>query len=281
MNAADDRHESSGAVGGLEAPPVRLPSAKRGRGRLAFALVAAACLHVATLAAVLITFDVPLGNRGSQTDLVEVTLVPADALQADAAGTAAIANGGTALGDRPGGGTEADAVAGSAHSATAEKSTEAAIISDAKQPPLPNTGEGADASVNPPAQQSSSAAPAASGDATTTSVAGGAPTIAVVPAREVAATPAASEGEVNAYNQRVAVTLSKLKPRGVGEEGLARVVFRIGLSGAVDDVKLASSTGKSKLDRLATETVARAKFETPPTGMTNAQLTYAVAFRFR
>lgn len=281
----DGEHRQQAAGDSLPAPPhVRLPGPARGRGRLTGAVLAALALHTAALLAVLVAFDAQLGHDGRTSDVVEVSLVRAEDLRAEAEGSAPVVTGGVTLGDKPGA-SDADTVAGSA-SATpapmpAETPVEVAAPSQDHALALPPATEGDAAATRPDIARTGAAPAAAPGDASVTSVAGGAPAIAAEPQRDVTAAPSASEGEVNAYNQRVAVTLSKLKPRGVGEPGLARVVFRIGTSGAVDDVKLAASTGKSKLDRLATDTVARAKFDTPPAGMTSAQLTYAVAFRFR
>ncbi len=274
-----------GATGdSLPAPPhVRLPGPARGRGRLTGAVLAALALHVAVLLAVLVAFDAQLGHDGRQSDVVEVSLIRAEDLRGEADGAAPVVTGGVSLGDKPGA-SDADTVAGSAAAAPAlmpaETPVEVTAPSQDHALALPPATEGEAAEMRPEVKQQTAAAP--SGDGPSASVSGGAPAIAIdPPQRDAAATSVASSGAVNAYNQRVAVTLSKLKPRGVGEAGLARVVFRIGTSGAVDDVKLASSTGKSKLDRLATDTVARAKFDSPPAGMTSAQLTYAVAFRFR
>lgn len=282
MDAAEDK--AGGRAGsGLAAPEMRPSVGRRSAGRMAAAALAALGLHTAALSAVLLAFDLPFGNRGSEVDVVEVSLVSADALRSEAPGTSATASGGISLGDRPGSGADTDAVAGIAAPASAPPETKAEVSppSERNRPTLPTDSDGDLSPAGPRTSADATPAPARAGDDAAASVAGGASTIAAATAPAEAAATAASEGEVNAYNQRVAVTLSKLKPRGVGETGLARVQFRIDASGAVDDVKLASSTGKSKLDRLATETVARAKFEMPPAGMTSAQLTYAVAFRFR
>jgi periplasmic protein TonB len=117
-----------------------------------------------------------------------------------------------------------------------------------------------------------SAAPAAGGDAARSDAASDAKTSAQA---------AASPGAVREYARYVAQALAKTKPKGVGGLGTVRVRFVIAVDGALATVGVAKSSGSPKLDDLALGAVRRAKFLTPPPGMTSPQLTYDVPYYFR
>lgn len=260
------------------------PRAQRQPVRLAGAVAGAMALHAVVLAAAVAVFDATAGGGGRDADVIEISIVPGEALEAERTGAAPIVSGGLNVGETPGLTTLPDAEAGAVAAPQGDRPAKLETV-EVEPPAALQLPAALDGAVALPRRDAAEApaehAPSPAGDGAAAR-AGGAPVLASEPSREdVSAAIAASPGEIDAYNRSVAVTLARLKPKGVGETGTAKVVFRIGMAGTVDDVRIAASTGKSKLDRLATETVARARFDMPPTGMTSAQLTYAIAFRFR
>jgi TonB family protein len=51
--------------------------------------------------------------------------------------------------------------------------------------------------------------------------------------------------------------------------------------GTVEDAKITTSSGSSRLDSQALSTVAGVKFPPPPYGLSAAQLTYVIPYRFQ
>lgn len=256
------------------------PRVQRQSLRFAAALAAALALHAAAFAATVAVFDATFGGGGRDADVIEISLVPGEALEAARTDAVPAVTGGINVADTPGSAAEPDAQSGAtAPQGEGRADREVPQTEQRAALDVPIAIDTGEAPVSRAPDQAAAKAVPAPGDNAVAAAEGGS---SVAPPRaDAGAAAAATPGEIDAYNRSVAVALARLKPRGVGETGTAKVVFRIGTAGTVDDVRLAASTGKSKLDRLATDTVARAKFDTPPTGMTSAQLTYAIAFRFR
>ena len=89
----------------------------------------------------------------------------------------------------------------------------------------------------------------------------------LAPAKPVTA-PASTRLSGAAYSRQVWAALARSKPRA-GQKGSATVVFSIGASGSVGSVRIARSSGNSRIDQLALSTVRRAAFPAPPSGGTS------------
>jgi periplasmic protein TonB len=94
---------------------------------------------------------------------------------------------------------------------------------------------------------------------------------------------AASPGARQLYAKSVVEALSKNRPKGLhpGLRGTVRISFVIGADGAVAIVRIANSSGDQTLDGIALNAVRRVQFQQPPLGMSVAQRTYEVPYRFR
>lgn len=91
----------------------------------------------------------------------------------------------------------------------------------------------------------------------------------------------ASPGEVHEYARKVVAALAEAKPTSAGRRGTVHISFTINLSGALDQARIARSSGARQLDEAALEAIQRAQFPVPPEGMTTTQLTYEVPYHFR
>jgi protein TonB len=92
---------------------------------------------------------------------------------------------------------------------------------------------------------------------------------------------AGSPGAVREYARYVSLALGKAKPKGTGMYGTVRLRFVISAAGGLQRVEVTKPSGTSKLDDMALAAVGRAQFPVPPTGMTEAQRTFEVPYRFR
>lgn len=91
----------------------------------------------------------------------------------------------------------------------------------------------------------------------------------------------ASPGKVHEYARKVVAALAEAKPTSAGRRGTVHISFTINLSGALDQARIARSSGARQLDEAALEAIQRAQFPVPPEGMTTTQLTYEVPYHFR
>jgi protein TonB len=92
---------------------------------------------------------------------------------------------------------------------------------------------------------------------------------------------AASAGAIREYARSVQQSLAKTKPKGLGARGTVKVKFEIGMTGRLNSSEVIASSGNATLDRTALDAVRRALFPAPPPGMSSAQLTYEIPYRFR
>ncbi len=90
----------------------------------------------------------------------------------------------------------------------------------------------------------------------------------LAPAKPVTAPASTPRLSGAAYSRQVWAALARSKPRA-GQKGSATVVFSIGASGSVGSVRIARSSGNSRIDQLALSTVRRAAFPAPPSGGTS------------
>jgi protein TonB len=92
----------------------------------------------------------------------------------------------------------------------------------------------------------------------------------------------ASPGEVSHYAGIVRARIARNRPSPSGRRGTAVIAFAIGQGGNLRFVRLARSSGDNVLDEAAVASVRRAApFPPPPPGMSAAQLTFSIPFRFR
>jgi TonB family protein len=111
---------------------------------------------------------------------------------------------------------------------------------------------------------------------------GGAETMASQPSQSrLQDLPAASPGEVAAYAMSVRKALSNTRPKHTGRKGRVGIAFSIATDGALRYVKVAKSSGSDRLDQAAINSVRAAKLPTPPSGMTEAQLSYSISVDFK
>lgn len=101
--------------------------------------------------------------------------------------------------------------------------------------------------------------------------------------RHAQAAAVATPERVRAFIKAVVAALQETRPRRLNARarGTTRVVFAIAESGGLEFVRLAKSSGSSMLDETAIAAVRRSTFPAPPPGMTLAQRTYEVPYRFR
>jgi len=93
---------------------------------------------------------------------------------------------------------------------------------------------------------------------------------------------AASPGQVQRYAGIVRARIARNRPSSRGRRGTAVVRFAISRGGGLRYARLARSSGDRALDRAALASVRRASpFPRPPRGMSAAQLTFSIPFRFR
>jgi periplasmic protein TonB len=279
------------ALGGLHVvPPVTLEPVRRGRprARLAVAAFGALAIHGAALGAVaLMMGESRTGASGVLLDTIEIGLVDASVLAA-----------------RP----EVAPVKPAEASADAVKAADgaqqqAAVPVEAQPPPPEVKAEPLTAptappeatDVLPPKSQTVSPAPPAVAPETrieTASIAAPppappAPEGGVAARSDAAAAHAgraaarASAGVATAYAKSVAQALGKSAPKGLGFAGLARVGFKVSAGGGSGDVRLIASSGHKMLDEAALAAVRRTAFAPPPAGLSPAELTFDVPYRFK
>lgn len=94
---------------------------------------------------------------------------------------------------------------------------------------------------------------------------------------------AASPGQIAAYAKSVVGALARTAPRtaGTAGRGTVRVEFAIGDDGAIELLKVKQSSGRPRLDDLALAAVRATRFPAPPAGLTLPQRTYEVPYHFR
>lgn len=91
----------------------------------------------------------------------------------------------------------------------------------------------------------------------------------------------ASQGSMARYARDVALVVGRSRPKGVGLKGKVTVEFTLSAdSGTLLTANVVKSSGSAKLDALAVAVIEKARYPTPPTGMTTSQLTYRVPFTF-
>jgi TonB family protein len=91
----------------------------------------------------------------------------------------------------------------------------------------------------------------------------------------------ASPGAIQKYAAQIRALLAKHKPEGKGRRGTTTVTFGISASGQIAFVRVSDSSGNLAFDDAVLAAVRQAMFPPPPKGMTEAQLTYVVPFRFK
>jgi periplasmic protein TonB len=213
--------------------------------------------------------DFMAGGGGQQIDAISVTMISSNVLESRELEQTPPAPVAAAASVENSDGAPQSAAAAAVEEREEKKEKPEEIKERPKEAPIRE----AEAIIELPQEsQQESAAPSAGGAAARSDTASDARTSA--PA-------AASPGAVREYARYVAQALAKTKPKGTGGLGTVRVKFVIAGDGGFAAVEVAKSSGSSKLDEMALGAVRRTKFLTPPSGMTTAQLTYEVPYRFR
>ncbi len=269
---------STGLSTGESPPPSR--RGRGGRGRFSLAIVAALLAHGAALGAFLLAFNEPYGAGGVELEAIEVTLVDARDVAVRSPDTTPARGGAT---NPP-----------VNQSASAASPEQAAVLptrsppEPSEAPPVPDVEAIALAPMRPEPQPEpkpdQSGSPAANPpQAASMPATPGGPSVDAAPSSDAGAPPvaAARPGVAAAYSKSVVAALAKTKPGGVGNAGVVRVAFTISERGELDSARVSRSSGNDRLDALAMKAVQRARFETPPAGMTTAQLTYEIPYQFR
>ena len=92
----------------------------------------------------------------------------------------------------------------------------------------------------------------------------------------------ASSGAMLSYAAEVRARVAGNKPPGGGLRGTAVVAFALTPTGGLAYAGLSHSSGDPQLDQLAVAAVrSSAPFPTPPSGVTSAQLRFAIPFHFQ
>ena len=92
----------------------------------------------------------------------------------------------------------------------------------------------------------------------------------------------ATPGEANQYAARVRSKIAQNRPDGLSQRGTTIVSFVISSSGALSHVAVASSSGNRQLDSAAIQAVRNsAPFPTPPSNLSQSQLTFSINFVFQ
>jgi TonB family protein len=94
---------------------------------------------------------------------------------------------------------------------------------------------------------------------------------------------AAAPGTAERYAKSVVEALGRSRPKGApqGQRGTVKIVFAIADDGGLKFARIAASSGSSQLDAAALTALHRVTFPTPPNGLSLAQLTYEIPYRFR
>lgn len=254
------------------------------------ALLAACALHVALLAAVLLTWSQDsVGTAGQSLDAisVEITLLPASGLAAlqaktpgqdtptaDAAPDAAAAKPETSP-PEPDTRPPAPAPTVAATPDPAPPAPDALDVREpakAEPPPEPEPREATKPTTDPAETRTEAparrAAPAAAPPA-------------AAQAPQAAARP--SPGAVQAYARSVVAALSATRPKPAAgmARGTVRISFSIAEAGFIERLQVAQSSGHSSLDDVAVAAVRKASFSAPPAGMTPSERTFVIPYHFR
>jgi len=100
-------------------------------------------------------------------------------------------------------------------------------------------------------------------------------------AEKQSAPAAASPGAVREYERYVSQALARTKPKGGLGYGTVKVKLVISPDGGLASVEIIKSSGNRRLDEAALAAVRRAKFPTPPAGMTDRQRWFEFPYYFR
>jgi periplasmic protein TonB len=258
-------------------PMLAAPALARGTpwtGVAASFAVHAALLVVAMFA----VQDLGPGSDGTELEAISVSIVSAGALDAivnppvepSPAPPAAI---------MPNAGTMAEADRDERVAAPAEKPPEA-------KPELPLLAPDPDtfiATPRPslePVSKPESPLPQLPDASADTQRTGGAAVSGSAAGTSTAGRAAASPGEVDRYARDVVTAIGRNRPKGVSLKGKVVIEFALRETGDIGSAKVATSSGKAKLDTIALNAIERTRYPAPPTGMTALQLTYRVPFTF-
>ncbi|MDX2157543.1 MAG: TonB family protein [Hyphomicrobiaceae bacterium] len=113
--------------------------------------------------------------------------------------------------------------------------------------------------------------------------AGGAPSRSTTGAtRPSSAAAAASAGAMRAFAQSVVKALARSRPTGQHgrARGTVKISFVVAEGGGLERVEIAATSGHTALDAIALAAVRRASLPAPPPGMTAAQRTYVMPYKF-
>jgi protein TonB len=247
---------SSSAPGTLQVDLADDAELARGghRARFALSLVVATVVHAGLIGAFLFVGVLPYGHGGTMLEAIDVTLVDARALDGTERMPLAEATA-----------TYEAAVAASPAASPAERLT--ASEPEALQPLAPVREQPTPTTVDPEPTERPMVDPKPAATALT------------VPATTAAAT--AAPGAATLYATSVVQALARSKPHGVGVRGTVQVRFRITPTGLLDDVRVVSSSGDERLDRMALAAVRSARFGPPPPGLSSSDLSYELPYRFR
>lgn len=92
---------------------------------------------------------------------------------------------------------------------------------------------------------------------------------------------AASRGEIERHAREVALVLARHRPKGIGAKGKIVIEFKLSADdGTLVNARVASSSGNTRLDRIAVAAVVNGKYPSPPKGMSAEQLTFRIPFQF-
>lgn len=91
---------------------------------------------------------------------------------------------------------------------------------------------------------------------------------------------APSSGQSDAYSRSVIAALLRAKPPPFALRGEVMVSFEISHGGGLVFVHVVNSSGNKAMDAEAVSAVRRARFDPPPTGKTQRDLTYIIHFIF-
>ena len=91
----------------------------------------------------------------------------------------------------------------------------------------------------------------------------------------------ARAGVLREYAKRVAVTLTKTKPRGFGFTGTVKLRFVVDATGRIDAVTVVAPSGTPVVDEMAVKALSGSELPPPPSGMTLTQRTFEVPYTFR
>jgi TonB family protein len=95
------------------------------------------------------------------------------------------------------------------------------------------------------------------------------------------APPTSNSGTAARYARSVALAIAKQTPSGVGQKGRVDIELLVAeRTGGIESLRVARSSGNSRLDRLALQAVERASYPPPPTELGPAQRTFRVPFNF-